>query len=55
MIENNNWDIFDALTCDHPMLVDIADYMLFPFTEGDYKQWRDMDCERLSKAIKYIP
>ena len=33
------WDLFDALTCPHPMLADISDFMLPPFSEGDYKQW----------------
>jgi hypothetical protein len=25
-----DWRIFDALTCDHPMLADIEDWMLPP-------------------------
>jgi hypothetical protein len=25
-----DWRIFDALTCDHPMLADIEDWMLSP-------------------------
>ena len=27
-------------------LGDIADYMLFPFSEGDYIQWRNLDSHK---------
>ena len=34
------WDIFNALTCDHPMLADIPEYILPPFSEGDIRKWK---------------
>ena len=35
----DGWDLFDALTCDHPMLADIPEYILSPYSEGDKKKW----------------
>jgi hypothetical protein len=45
----DKWDIFYALTCDHPMLADIKDWMLPPFPAWmpDWqKQGRDKPEER---------
>ena len=36
----NHWDIFDALTSDHPMLADIEPWMLPPHPEEEEDdQW----------------
>jgi hypothetical protein len=35
----DGWDIFNALTCDHPMLADIPEYILPPYSEGDIRKW----------------
>ncbi len=35
----NNWDIFDALTGDHPMLADIEPWMLPPQKEREDREW----------------
>ena len=40
-----NWSLFDALACPHPMLTDIYDWMLPPFTEGDFKHWVTEECK----------
>jgi len=37
----DKWDIFNALTCDSPMLADITDDMLPPFN--------DRECKRIKK------
>lgn len=42
---NADWRIFDALTCDHPMLADIKDWMLPPFSEKDKERWPPVEKE----------
>lgn len=38
---DQQWDLFLALTCDHPMLNDYEDYMLPPYRDVDIAQWKD--------------
>lgn len=33
------WDIFDALTCDHPALADLEMWMLPKFSDADILRW----------------